>query len=145
MNAVDVGMFFRVIHDLAFRHQIHHNLRRTSCGAEALDNVWVAQSHPYRDFLTKRLMVVDYVNGQKERRMNTYFPDISSSSLSILNRDFDRLDADPFRICVPLNELPLPYVGITPRGEIPFTCPREEPLGDYVGSWEHFPFTTNTP
>ena len=76
-----------------------------------------------------------------------YLLNIISLCLSTPGCYFDRLDTYHFRtswIRVPLYEFPLPYVGKTPRGKILSTCPRK-PLGDYVGLWEHSPFSANTP
>lgn len=75
MNADSVGISTHVFHDLAIRHQIHHDLRRIIyCGAEAPDNVLVLQLHPHGDLLAERLVGVDYVNGprRKEGELPTF-------------------------------------------------------------------------
>ena len=81
MSTVGVVVSIHVIQYLAIRHQIHHYLRWIGCGAEALDNIRMLQSHPYGDLLVKYLVAVSCVNelGEKEDELHTFSISLRSS------------------------------------------------------------------
>ena len=56
MNAAGARISPQISHDLAIRHPIQNYLMSVGDGTEALDNIWVFQTHPNGDLLVKYLV-----------------------------------------------------------------------------------------
>lgn len=62
MNTASARLPPQIFQDFTIRHPIQYYLLWVGYGTEALDNIWVLQTHPNGDFLVKHLATANFVN-----------------------------------------------------------------------------------